>query len=145
MAESLKAELAPEWGINPGSGKQLIEHFKLEGRQGWPKTKGGKPKTDQEAMKRLTGEDPSVAKWIEWKEIEKICSTYGSSILDKLSPETAACARGSTLSARRRDASPPEDWAMRHLRYVHRCKRHPRTCARPLGTWTGALCNFRKL
>jgi hypothetical protein len=60
--------------------------------------------------------------------------------------EAAACAPGSTLSARRRDASPRKDWAMRHLRYVHRCKRHPRTCARPpLGTRTGALCNFRKL
>jgi DNA polymerase I-like protein with 3'-5' exonuclease and polymerase domains len=34
-AERLKAELAEEWGINPGSGKQLIEHFRLEGRTGW--------------------------------------------------------------------------------------------------------------
>src|SRR5215203_598951 len=35
-AERLKAELTEEWGINPGSGKQLIEHFGLEGRKGWP-------------------------------------------------------------------------------------------------------------
>ena len=36
-AERLKAELAEEWGgINPGSSKQLIEHFGLEGRKGWP-------------------------------------------------------------------------------------------------------------
>jgi DNA polymerase-1 len=35
-AERLKAELTAEWGINPGSGKQLIEHFELEGRKGWP-------------------------------------------------------------------------------------------------------------
>jgi DNA polymerase I-like protein with 3'-5' exonuclease and polymerase domains len=28
-AERLKAELAEEWSINPGSGKQLIEHFAL--------------------------------------------------------------------------------------------------------------------
>ena len=36
-AERLKAELTEEWGINPGSGKQLIEHFGLEGRKGWPR------------------------------------------------------------------------------------------------------------
>jgi len=83
-AERLKAELAEEWGINPGSSKQLIEHFKLERRQKWPQTAGGKPKTDQEAMKRLLSEEPSVAKWIEWKEIEKIRSTYGKSIMEKL-------------------------------------------------------------
>jgi DNA polymerase I-like protein with 3'-5' exonuclease and polymerase domains len=28
-AERLKVELAEEWGINPGSGKQLTEHFAL--------------------------------------------------------------------------------------------------------------------
>jgi DNA polymerase I-like protein with 3'-5' exonuclease and polymerase domains len=39
-AERLKAELAEEWGINPGCGEQLIEHFELEARHGWPKTKG---------------------------------------------------------------------------------------------------------
>ncbi len=144
-AEALKAELTEEWGINPGSGKQLIEHFELEGRQGWPKTKGGKPKTDQEAMKRLMDEEPSVKQWIECEEVEEIRSTYGTSIPAKLSPETAACARGSTPSARRRDAAPREDWATRHKRYVHRCKRHPCTRARPLGTRTGALRNFRKL
>src|SRR5215212_3797394 len=83
-AETLKAELTEEWGINPASGKQLIEHFKLERRQKWPQTAGGKPKTDQEAMKRLLSEEPSVAKWIEWKEIEKIRSTYGKSIMEKL-------------------------------------------------------------
>ena len=61
-AESLKAELTEEWGINPGSGKQLIEHFKLEGRKCGTKTKGGKPKTDQETMKRLIEEEPSVTR-----------------------------------------------------------------------------------
>jgi DNA polymerase-1 len=35
-AEALKAELEAEWGINPGSGKQLIEKFALAGRKGWP-------------------------------------------------------------------------------------------------------------
>jgi ribonuclease D len=35
-AERPKAELEAEWGINPGSGKQLVEHFGLEGRKGWP-------------------------------------------------------------------------------------------------------------
>jgi DNA polymerase-1 len=92
-AEALKSELAEEWGINPGSSKQLIEHFALEGRRGWPKTEGGKPKTDQEAMKRLLDEEPSVAKWVEWKEIEKIRSTYGKSILSKLDEDGRIRAR----------------------------------------------------
>jgi ribonuclease D len=35
-AERPKAELEAEWGINPGSSKQLIEHFGLEGRKGRP-------------------------------------------------------------------------------------------------------------
>jgi DNA polymerase-1 len=71
-AETLKAELAEEWGINPGSGKQLIEHFKREEREGWPTTPAGKPKTEQESMKRLIDEDgPSVKKWVRWKEVEK--------------------------------------------------------------------------
>jgi ribonuclease D len=39
-ANALKDELAKEWGINPGCGKQLGEHFELEARHGWPKTKG---------------------------------------------------------------------------------------------------------
>jgi DNA polymerase-1 len=30
------ARLKAEWEINPGSSKQLIEHFGLEGRKGWP-------------------------------------------------------------------------------------------------------------
>jgi DNA polymerase I len=80
-AEELKEELAEEWGINPGSSKQLIEHFELEGRKDWPKTNGGKPKTDQEAMKRLIDEEPSVKKRIECMEVEKIRSTYGDSEL----------------------------------------------------------------
>ena len=92
-AETLKAELEAEWGINPGSGKQLIEYFRLEGRNGWPKTKGGKPKTDQEAMKRPIDEEPSVKKWIECKEVEKIHSRYGTSILAKLDEDGRLRAR----------------------------------------------------
>jgi DNA polymerase-1 len=44
-------------------------------------------------MKRLLDEEPSVAKWVEWKEIEKIRSTYGKSIRDKLTPEGRVHAR----------------------------------------------------
>src|SRR4051794_18008821 len=58
-ANALKDELAEEWGINPGSSKQLIEKFELKGRTGWPQTNGGSPKTDKEAMKRLLAEEPS--------------------------------------------------------------------------------------
>jgi DNA polymerase I len=84
QAERLKAELEEEWGINPGSSKQLREYFELDKRAEWPTTAGGAPKTDQDALKALVDEEPSVAKWVEWKEIEKIRSTYGKSIRDKL-------------------------------------------------------------
>jgi DNA polymerase I len=92
-ADRLRAELAEEWGINPGSGKQLIEHFKLDGRKDWPKTVGGKPSTNQEAMKALLAEEASVAKWLEWKEVEKIRSTYGESLRKRLTPEGRIHAR----------------------------------------------------
>ena len=84
QAERLKAELEEEWGINPGSSKQLREYFELDKRAEWPTTAGGAPKTDQDALKALVDEEPSVAKWGEWKEIEKIRSTYGKSNRDKL-------------------------------------------------------------
>jgi hypothetical protein len=80
----LKADLEEEWRINPGSSKQLREYFELDKRAEWPTTAGGAPKTDQDALKALVDEEPSVAKWVEWKEIEKIRSTYGKSIRDKL-------------------------------------------------------------
>ena len=80
QAERLKAELEEEWGINPGSSKQLREYFKLETREDWPKTASGAPKTDQDAMKALVDEEPSVAKWVEWKRVEKLRSTYGKSL-----------------------------------------------------------------
>jgi hypothetical protein len=82
-AEQLKAELEKEWGINPGSSKQLREYFGLEKRADWPVTEGGAPKTDQEAMKALIDEDPSVEKWVEWKLVEKLRSTYGKSLQKK--------------------------------------------------------------
>jgi DNA polymerase-1 len=86
-AARLKAELTEEWGINPGSSKQLREYFNLDEREDWPQTKGGSPSTDQEAMATLVDEYPSVKKWVEWKGVEKIRSTYGTSILKKLTPE----------------------------------------------------------
>src|SRR5215212_5802669 len=92
-AERLKAELEAEWGINPGSSKQLIEHFGLASRKGWPKTDGGSPSTNQEAMKALLAEEESVAKWLEWKEVEKIRSTYGESLRKRLTPEGRIHAR----------------------------------------------------
>ena len=92
-AEDLKAELTEEWGINPGSSKQLREHFHLDMRKDWPTTAGGAPSTNQEAMKRLLDEEPSVAKWVEWKEIEKIRSTYGKSLLQKITPDGRVHAR----------------------------------------------------
>jgi DNA polymerase-1 len=79
-SERLKAELEAEWGINPGSGKQLAEYFGLAMREDWPTTKAGAPKTDQDAIKLLLDEEPSIAKWIEWKKVEKLRSTYGKSL-----------------------------------------------------------------
>ena len=92
-ATRLKAELTEEWGINPGSGKQLIELFELEEREDWPKTAGGAPSTNQDAMHSLVAEYPSVEKWVEWKEAEKIRSTYGVSLLKRLTPEGRIHAR----------------------------------------------------
>jgi DNA polymerase I-like protein with 3'-5' exonuclease and polymerase domains len=80
QAETLRAELEAEWGVNPGSSKQLREYFELDGREDWPKTPAGAPKTDQDAMKALLEEDASVAKWVEWKRVEKLRSTYGKSL-----------------------------------------------------------------
>jgi DNA polymerase I len=80
QAERLKAELEAEWGINPGSSKQLREHFNLDAREDWPKTAGGSPSTNQDALKALVDEEPSVAKWVEWKRVEKLRSTYGKSL-----------------------------------------------------------------
>jgi len=93
QAERLKDELEAEWGINPGSSKQLREHFELDKIEGWPKTPAGAPKTDQDAMRTLADTDSSVAKWVEWKEVEKIRSTYGKSLRDKLMPEGRVHAR----------------------------------------------------
>jgi DNA polymerase I-like protein with 3'-5' exonuclease and polymerase domains len=80
QAETLRAELEAEWGVNPGSSKQLREYFELDGREDWPKTPAGAPKTDQDAMKALLEENASVAKWVEWKRVEKLRSTYGKSL-----------------------------------------------------------------
>jgi DNA polymerase-1 len=66
--------------VNPGSSKQLREYFELDGREDWPKTPAGAPKTDQDAMKALLEEDASVAKWVEWKRVEKLRSTYSKSL-----------------------------------------------------------------
>jgi DNA polymerase-1 len=83
-ADRLKAELEAEWGINPGSSKQLKEYFELEDREGWPTTPAGAPSTNQEAMALLADEVPEVGKWLEWKRVEKLRSTYGKSLQSKI-------------------------------------------------------------
>jgi DNA polymerase I-like protein with 3'-5' exonuclease and polymerase domains len=99
QAETLRAELEADWGINPGSTKQLREYFELDDRKDWPKTPAGAPKTDQDAMAALLEEDASVAKWGEWEEVEKIRSTYGKSLRDKLTPEGRVHAGGAGARA----------------------------------------------
>src|SRR5215218_589532 len=86
LATRMKAELEEAWGINPGSSKQLREHFDLDSRPDWPRTRGGAASTNQAAMKRLVYEYPSVQKWIDWKEAEKIRTTYGESLRRKMRP-----------------------------------------------------------
>jgi DNA polymerase-1 len=83
-AAQLRAELEKAWGINPGSSKQLREYFELEGREDWPTTKGGAPKTDQDVMKALEDEEPLIGKWLHWKRVEKMRSTYGESLRKKI-------------------------------------------------------------
>src|SRR5215203_5292542 len=97
QAERLKAELEAEWGINPGSSKQLREHFNLEAREGWPTTPGGSPSTNQEAMALLADEVPEISKWLEWKRVEKLRSTYGKSLqIQKRDPSLRICQRSSS-------------------------------------------------
>jgi DNA polymerase I len=87
-AERLKAELTEAWKINPGSSKQLTEYFELAKRKDWPRTKSGKGyATDQDAMEALRGVVPEMDKWFEWKQVEKIRSTYGKSFLEKITPQ----------------------------------------------------------
>ena len=97
QAERLKAELEAEWGINPGSSKQLREHFNLEERKDWPVTPGGSPSTNQEAMALLADEVPEISKWLEWKRVEKLRSTYGKSLqIQKRDPSLRICQRSSS-------------------------------------------------
>jgi DNA polymerase I-like protein with 3'-5' exonuclease and polymerase domains len=83
-AERLKAELTEAWGINPGSSKQLIEKFQLAMREDWPVTKGDSPSTNQHALMLLKDEVPEMEKWLEWKRVEKLRSTYGTSLAKKI-------------------------------------------------------------
>jgi DNA polymerase-1 len=89
----LRSELEGEWGINPGSSKQLRKYFALDVMPNWPKTPAGAASTNQEAMKALRDKHPSVEKWLQWKEAEKIRSTYGTSIMEKLSQDERIHAR----------------------------------------------------
>jgi DNA polymerase-1 len=97
QAERLKAELEEEWEINPGSSKQLREHFNLDERKGWPTTPGGSPSTNQDAMALLADEVPEISKWLEWKRVEKLRSTYGKSLqIQKRDPSLRICQRSSS-------------------------------------------------
>ena len=93
QAARLKQELTEEWGINPGSNKQLRELFRLDEREDWPQTEGKAPSTNQDAMKLLVDEHPEVKKCVQWKEVEKIRSTYGESLKKKLTEEGRIHAR----------------------------------------------------
>src|SRR5215213_11410008 len=93
QATRLKAELTEEWGINPGSGKQLREYFRLDERDDWPTTPAGAPSTNQDAMRLLVPDYPEVRKWVEWKEVEKIRSTYRESLRKRLTPDGRIHAR----------------------------------------------------
>lgn len=98
-AGRLRAELEAEWGINPGSTKQLREYFGLDTREGWPKTAKGAAKTDQGALKTLAGEYPAISKWLEWKKVEKLRSTYGTSLQKKIDADGRIRARFNPFGA----------------------------------------------
>jgi DNA polymerase I-like protein with 3'-5' exonuclease and polymerase domains len=71
QATRLKAELTEEWGINPGSGKQLREYFDLDEREGWPKTAGSAPNL-QNIPKR--GDREKQMRGLFWSGSDDRCS-----------------------------------------------------------------------
>jgi DNA polymerase-1 len=73
--------------LNPGSVPQLNELlFKRLGLRGSRKTKTGYS-TDEEAMKRLKGQHPIVDKILEYREVQKLDSTYYVGLLEDIGPD----------------------------------------------------------
>jgi DNA polymerase-1 len=121
-AAQLRADLEEAWGINPGSSKQLREYFELEDPDDWPTTKAGAPKTDQDAMRALADEEPLIEKWMHWKRVEKLRSTYGVSLLKRIRDgriharfKPFGTATGRFSSSEPNLQNIPRDWAIRGL------------------------------
>lgn len=78
--------------INLNSGKQLSEwiseNIDFSIVENWPKTKGGQLQTGADALDQFS--DLSFVPYLKkYKELSKLISTYGSSFLSHLNPETA--------------------------------------------------------
>src|SRR5215208_2007172 len=139
-AETLKAELAEEWTINPGSSKQLIEHFGLDERADWPKTDKGAPSTNQEAMKGLLAEEESVAKWLEWKEVEKIRSTTANRCASGSHPQGVYTRGSIRLGLPQGDSAAPG----RTCKTFRNAESSARGCAGSFGAAQTIACSSRR-
>ncbi len=64
--------------FNPGSQKQLLAYMNARGLRGGynPKSKTSNPSTDAETMKRLAKKDPLFKYILDWREVQKIDTTY---------------------------------------------------------------------
>ena len=90
-------------------------------------------------MHRLLEFEPSVATWIEWKEAEKIRSTYGKSLLDKLTPEGRIHARFKafgTATGRFSSSSP-------HLQNIPKRGTGENRCAGSSGRAATTACSLK--
>jgi DNA polymerase I-like protein with 3'-5' exonuclease and polymerase domains len=73
--------------FNPGSVPQLNEFlFKKLGLKGTRRTKTGFS-TDEDSMKHLKGQHPVVDKVLEYREVQKLDSTYYVGLLEDLGPD----------------------------------------------------------
>ncbi len=64
--------------FNPGSHKQILGYMKAKGLAGRPnpKSKSGLPSTDKDTLRRLARRDPLFRLILDWREVDKINSTY---------------------------------------------------------------------
>lgn len=69
--------------FNPGSSKQLLQVIKQRGLQPGFNNKTGSESTDAETLKRLARQDPFFQSILDYREVQKIDSTYVSPYMSK--------------------------------------------------------------
>ncbi len=76
--------------FNPGSPKQLgevlFDHLKLDEKA--KKTRTGQYSTNEETLKKLEGKHPIIAHIFEWRELQKLKSTYIDALPELIHPRT---------------------------------------------------------